>query len=102
MTTKSSSAEHWVSGGHPRAGGDWEVSPRGPPPPGAWEQASHPSPSPSPVGEEPGWSQGQPRVTYAIWEALLRLYFCMTPWNRPKWAEPLSGGAVDLEGAGQE
>lgn len=71
-------------------------------PPGAWGQASHPSPPPSPVGRGAWMVSGQPRVTYASWEALLRLYFCMTPWNRPKWAEPLSGGAVDLEGAGQE
>lgn len=65
-----------------------------------------PPPPPSPVGRGAwivgGGAGGRPGVTYASWEALLRLYFCMTPWNRPRWAEPLSGGAVDLEGAGQE
>lgn len=43
-------------------------------------------------------------VTYADWEVLFRLYFCMTPWNRPMGAEAagFSGGTLDLEGAGQE
>ena len=43
-------------------------------------------------------------VTYASWEVLFRLYFCMTPWNSPKWptAGGFSGGTVDLEGAGRE
>lgn len=40
-------------------------------------------------------------VTYAIWEVLNRLllYFCMTPWNKPRgaWDSALSGGE-DLEG----
>lgn len=51
-----------------------------------------------------GGPRGRPGVTYASWEFLLRLYLCMTPWNRPRWAEAagLSGGTVDLEGAGQE
>ena len=42
--------------------------------------------------------------TYASWEDLLRLYFCITSWNRPLGAEvgALSGDTADLEGAGQE
>lgn len=41
--------------------------------------------------------------TYASWD-LLRLYFCITSWNRPLGAEvgALSGDTADLEGAGQE
>lgn len=45
-------------------------------------------------------------VTYAIWEVLNRLllYFCMTPWNRPRGARAggLSGDEEDLEGAEPE
>ena len=42
--------------------------------------------------------------TYASCEDLLRLYFCITSWNRPLGAEvgALSGDTADLEGAGQE
>lgn len=47
----------------------------------------------------PGGEEG---ITYAIWEVLNRLllYFCMTPWNRPRGARDgvLSGGEEDLEG----
>lgn len=48
------------------------------------------------MGPGAGWG-----VTYAIWEVLNRLllYFCMTPWNKPRGAcgGALSGGE-DLEG----
>lgn len=48
------------------------------------------------MGPGAGWE-----VTYAIWEVLNRLllYFCMTPWNKPRGAcgGALSGGE-DLEG----
>lgn len=42
--------------------------------------------------------------TYASWKDLLRLYFCITSWNRPLGAAvvALSGDTADLEGAGQE
>lgn len=108
MTAQPSSAGALGLRGTPQGRVCLGGPPRLPPLPGAWGPASHPPPPPSHLGEEPGWSGaggggGQAGVTYASWEALLRLYFCMTPWNRPKWAEPpLSGGAADLEGAGQE
>lgn len=45
-------------------------------------------------------------VTYAIWEVLNRLllYFCITPWNRPRGvrAGGLSGAEEDLEDAEPE
>lgn len=66
--------------------------------------ASHPHPIHPSRESGPGWSWGRAGVTYASWAFWLRLYFFMTSWNRPMGAEAggLSGGTVDLEGAGQE
>lgn len=49
-----------------------------------------------------GWGLGG--GTYASWEVLRLLYFCMTPWNKPMGARAggFSGGAGDLEGAERE
>lgn len=93
-------------GGHTWKRCAWEVPADCPSSLGPWACIPPPpTPQPPPVGSLSldGLWVGQ-GVTHAGWEVLFRLYFCMTPWNRPMGAEAagFSGGALDLEGAGQE